>query len=56
MPKYEIAYSMLTCRNAPPQSACFFVNYDELLAESVLMETAPELFHCRKKKNNMLNF
>lgn len=47
---------MLTCRNALPQSVCFFVNCDELLAESVLMETAPELFHCRKKQNISLDF
>lgn len=56
MPRCEIVYCMLTCRNAPPQSVCFFVNYDGLLAESVLMETAPELFHCKKEQNIMLKF
>lgn len=40
---------MLTCRNALPQSVCFFVNYDELLAVSVLMEIAPGLFHCGER-------
>lgn len=47
--KNKIWCLMLTCRNALPQSVCFFVNYDELLAVSVLMETAPKLFHCGEK-------
>lgn len=52
----EIWYLMLTCRNALPQSVCSFVNCDESSAESVLTETAPELFHCRKKYTTILSF